>query len=97
MCDNCINIANGPLRSDGGPSQRDSSGGGYGNMCDGDLDHDGFVNYTDLAMFQAAFAGTSSNPDADLDGNGLVNFTDLTVFKARFWTQPGPSAPGTMT
>ncbi len=88
-CDNCINVANGPLRSDAGPAQRDSSGGGYGNLCDGDLNHDGFVNYTDLGLFQGVFGST--NADADFDGNGFVNYYDLGMFRARFGTKPGPS------
>jgi subtilisin-like proprotein convertase family protein len=90
--DNCSAVANGPLQPDaGGASQRDTDGDGYGNLCDGDFDNNGFVNYADLAVFRAAFG--TGNADADLDGSGnIVNFTDLAIFRALFGKAPGPGA-----
>lgn len=81
-CDNCILVPN--------ADQRDTDGDGYGNICDGDLDNSGgIVNFSDLALFRAAFG--TSNVDADLDGDGLVNFADLALFRSLFGLPPGPS------
>jgi glucose/arabinose dehydrogenase len=89
--DNCTLAANGPLLPDaGGLSQRDADADGFGNLCDGDFDGSGFVNFADLALFRAAFG--SADPDADLDGNGFVNFADLARFRSLFGKVPGPSA-----
>lgn len=91
--DNCLDVANGPLASDGGGnSQRDTDGDGYGNVCDGDLNNSGgIVNYPDLSLFRAAFG--TSNAEADMDGSGgIVNYTDLALFRGRFGKSPGPSA-----
>lgn len=91
--DNCTNAPNGPLIPDvGGASQRDTDGDGYGNLCDGDFDNNGFVNYVDLAYFRNAFG--SEDADADLDGSGgMVNFVDLAIFRSLFGNPPGPAAP----
>lgn len=80
--DNCIEIAN--------ANQRDSNGDGFGNVCDGDLDNSGFVNFADLALFKSAFG--TDDADADFDGNSFVNFADLAVFKTLFGKTPGPAA-----
>ena len=89
--DNCTNVPNGNLIADaGGHSQWDTNGDGYGNVCDADLNNDGFVNCTDLALFRAAFG--TANANADFNGNGgTVNFADLALFRARFGLPPGPS------
>lgn len=90
--DNCTLVPNGPLLPDaGGHSQRDVDGDGFGNVCDADLDDNGFVNFVDLALFRSAFG--SGDPEADFDGNGgIVNFVDLAIFRSRFGQAPGPSA-----
>jgi subtilisin-like proprotein convertase family protein len=90
--DNCTNVPNGPLAPDaGGASQRDTDGDGIGNVCDADLDGNGFVNYADLATFRGAFG--TENADADLDGSGgIVNYTDLAIFRSLFGKPPGPAA-----
>jgi beta-glucanase (GH16 family) len=88
--DNCTLVANGPNDTvTAGPSQNDTNGDGYGNMCDADLDNSGFVNFGDLAAFKAAFG--TIDPDADLNGSGFVNFGDLGRFKQLFGQPPGPS------
>lgn len=79
--DNCIQTPN--------SNQRDSNNDGFGNLCDADLDNNGFVNFADLSLFKAAFG--SNDADADFDGNGFVNFADLAMFKAMFGQQPGPA------
>ena len=85
--DNCVLVAN--------PDQLNANSGVgpgtdiYGNVCDADLDESGFVNFTDLAMFRAAFGTT--DPEANFDGVGIVNFGDLATFRALFGATPGPS------
>lgn len=86
--DNCVQVPNGPDSSIG-PAQRDTDGDGFGNVCDGDFNGDGVVNFADLALLKLGFFG--SGPDLDLDGNGFVNFSDLARFKLAFLQPPGPS------
>jgi hypothetical protein len=71
------------------PDQRDTDGDGYGNVCDGDLNNDGGVNFADLAIFRGRFV--SSDADADFNGDGIVNFADLARFRQLFGAPPGPS------
>lgn len=79
--DNCVNVAN--------ASQTDSDGDQFGNACDGDLDGDGIVNFSDLARMRIVFF--QRDPDADLNGDGVVNFADLAMLRALFFKPPGPS------
>jgi hypothetical protein len=79
--DNCTLLAN--------ADQRDTDGDGLGNLCDPDLDNDGVVNFTDLALLKAAFY--SSDSHADFNGDGAVNFLNLATLKAFFFAPPGPS------
>jgi hypothetical protein len=79
--DNCILVPN--------PDQRDTDGDGYGNLCDGDLNNDGIVNFRDVALFRQRFG--TSDPDADFDGSGFVNFGDLAILRQLFLKPPGPS------
>jgi len=81
--DNCIEVVN--------PDQRDSNNDGYGNVCDADLDNNGFVSFSDLDLFKSVFG--SSDANADLDGNGSVSFSDLDILKSLFSKPPGPSSP----
>ena len=54
--------------------------------CEGDFDHDGDVDGSDLAMFAADFGRTDCNSDCsgDFDGDGDVDGSDLAVFAADF-------------
>lgn len=76
---------------DANPNQRDTDGDGYGNRCDGDFNNDGFVNFTDLALFKSFFG--AANPNADLDANDLFNSADQAIFKLLFGKAPGPADP----
>jgi len=70
--------------------QRDTDADGYGNMCDADLDNDGFVGIFDFNLFKAAWLTSPSsanwNPDADFDNDGFVGIFDFNLFKVRWLT-----------
>jgi hypothetical protein len=85
-CDNCLRVAN--------HTQFDQDQDGYGAGCDPDLDNDGQVNATDLAIVTACvndstpydcLAGVGGGSgevylNADLNGDGTVNPTDVTTW-----------------
>jgi hypothetical protein len=61
--DNCTIVPNGPALGDD-LDQRDTNDDGFGNICDADLNNDGFVNAYDLYFeFRPAF------PSTDVDAN----------------------------
>ncbi len=69
--DNCTLVTN--------PGQRDTDDDGYGNVCDGDFNQDGVVNFGDLAYLRIHWM----TDDAD---------ADLVALKALFYAPPGPGA-----
>ena len=71
------------------PGQRDSDNDGYGNICDADLNNDGFVDFLDLGRIKLVFF--QADPDADFNGDGTVDFLDLGLMKSLFFQPPGPS------
>ena len=79
--DNCVSVKN--------SSQTDADGDQFGNACDADLNNDGVVNFSDLAILKRVFF--TRDPSADLNGDGIVNFADLAIMKAAFFKAPGPS------
>ncbi len=79
--DNCTLVAN--------PSQQDTDMDGFGNACDGDLDNDCQINFSDLAIMKGEFFA-SGDLVSDLDGDGTTNFSDLALLKAAFFGEPGP-------
>lgn len=85
--DDCVLIAN--------PDQTDSDDDGIGNACDADLNSDGIVDLSDLAILQSAFFSTPNsanwNASADFTLNGIVNVQDLAVMRASIFGRPGPS------
>ncbi len=84
--DNCTLVPN--------PSQRDTDGDGYGNVCDTDLDNNCITNAFDLAIFRNRFF--TADPDADFNGNGIVNAGDLSYMRQNFFLPPGPSGYATL-
>jgi hypothetical protein len=88
--DNCITAANGPDALDrGGNAQLDTDADGFGNLCDGDLNNSGQVDFLDLGRLKSQFF--SVDPDSDLNGDGVVDFLDLGLMKTLFFRPPGPS------
>ncbi len=98
-CDNCTLLAN--------PDQRDADAGAddnsslpglqrYGDVCDADLDNDGFVGGTDFFLvFRPCFGRlTNEAPEcsrADFDADGIVGGTDFFLFfRPSFGLEPGP-------
>ncbi|MFK7886323.1 MAG: endonuclease [Gammaproteobacteria bacterium] len=80
--DNCTQVVN--------PSQLDTNGDGFGNICDADLNNDGIVNAIDLGLFRLQFFVPGAN-DADFNGDNIVNVIDLGILRTRFFQPPGPS------
>ncbi|MFK8016541.1 MAG: hypothetical protein AB8G17_14000 [Gammaproteobacteria bacterium] len=90
ISDNCTLVPNGVLLpDDGGNSQRDTNGDGFGNVCDPDLNNDNIVNVVDLGLLRQVFF--QADDDADLNGDGIVNVVDLGILRAQFFAPPGPA------
>ena len=88
--DNCILDAN--------PDQRDLSGSGIGNICNGDVTGDGVVNQADLTalvllVHRPGGANTAAAKRADMNGDGVLNYQDEALLSQ--WIKqrglPGPS------
>lgn len=80
VSDNCILVSN--------PSQIDSDGDGYGNICDADFNNDCTVNFLDISAFAEEFL--QNNPVFDLNSDGAVNFLDFNNVSNQFLNSPGP-------
>jgi RHS repeat-associated protein len=87
--DNCILDAN--------PDQRDTSGSGFGNVCNGDANGDGLLNQADrnLVITMIRRPGVS-NPTAmkraDLNGDGVLDYQDDMLLAQRI-SQRGTIGP----
>jgi alpha-tubulin suppressor-like RCC1 family protein len=83
--DNCTLIAN--------TAQVDADNDGYGNICDGDLNNNGFTNSQDYILFRARLGnnGTAPYDIADINANGFVNSQDYVLFRGLLGKPSGPS------
>ena len=87
--DNCTLVAN--------IHQRDTNGNGFGNVCDGDLDNDGDIDWNDINRtywYFGVLGDNRYNPDADINGDNIVNSRDADLIRAMMNNGgvPGPSA-----
>jgi len=89
-CDNCTEVAN--------IDQRDTNNDRYGNMCDPDLNNDGFCTTADFGLWLGVFRGGTpptgvTVDDLDLNGDGQVTTADFGIWLNCFRTTqiPGPS------
>ncbi len=73
----------------GGTFSGDTDGDGYGNICDADLNNDGFVTATDYLILRSKL--NSADPDADFNGDGFVTATDYLMLRNMLNQSPGPS------
>ncbi|MCC6640065.1 MAG: right-handed parallel beta-helix repeat-containing protein [Deltaproteobacteria bacterium] len=96
--DNCLEDANGALA---GPNvQLDADGDGIGNVCDADLNQDGFVGIPDFGIMLPCYlksvgpgkgpAGDPECRESDMDGNGVVQVQDFLYFLFGYNAPPGP-------
>jgi hypothetical protein len=90
--DNCTLVPN--------AGQIDTNNNGYGNVCDGDLNFDHFVNALDLGLFKSAYAPSNLiypeadyDPNSDFNSDGVVNDMDKSLLYTFFAKPPGPGAP----
>lgn len=65
-----------------------------------DLNRDGVVDLSDLAILMASYGATkasaqAANPVGDLNGDGRVNDTDVRLFGEQYAAPPAPPAPPT--
>ena len=85
--DNCTRVVN--------ATQLDVDGDGYGNICDADLNNNGFVSVVDFALLRSVLGQpASASPTAaaaDMNGSGSVTVADYGLLRARLGTAPGPS------
>jgi uncharacterized protein (TIGR03790 family) len=83
------------------PDQRDSDGDGFGNLCDADLDGDGWVSSSwgqverpgDVEQIAITARAFGYVPQQDLDGNGKVDERDVSLAYVGLYQRPGPGAP----
>ncbi len=71
------------------PTQRDTDGDGFGNICDADFDQSCLVNGADFVILRDNFG--TDNEDTDFNGDGITNGFDFRIFRSLAGSPPGPS------
>jgi uncharacterized protein (TIGR03790 family) len=82
------------------PKQRDTDGDGFGNLCDPDVDGDGWVTSTwgstakpgDVEQIGLTAKAHRYDPHHDLDGDGKVTVYDVSLAYVMLFQRPGPGA-----
>jgi hypothetical protein len=80
------------------PDQRDTDGDGFGNLCDADVDGDGWVTTSwgnaehpgDVERIALTARALAYVPDHDLDGDGHVDRRDVSLAHVLLFQRPGP-------
>jgi arylsulfatase A-like enzyme len=95
-CDDCIQLANGPLLPDpGGRIQLDGDRDGFGNVCDADFDGDGVAGGFDWFLYLSAVGRSVADDPGlaalDLNGDGAIGFADILFLRPALGHAPGPS------
>jgi uncharacterized protein (TIGR03790 family) len=82
------------------PDQRDTDGDGFGNLCDADVDNNGWVTSSwglvqkpgDLEQIALSARAFERVPDRDLNGDGKVDLRDVGLAQVMLFQRPGPGA-----
>jgi hypothetical protein len=82
--DNCTQKSN--------STQIDADGDGYGNICDGDFDNNGYTNGADSVILRNSIGVVPVNMVTDINSNGVVNAQDTVLHRNMLGHPPGPSA-----
>ena len=80
--DNCLLVKN--------TDQMDTNDDGFGNVCDPDLNNDGWVNFGDLALIRLLILDNQFDADYDLNLDGFVDTFDLDILRGYLFFPPGP-------
>jgi uncharacterized protein (TIGR03790 family) len=91
--DNCRDIPN--------ADQRDTDSDGFGNLCDADVDGDGWVTTSwgriarpgDIETIALTAERFGYDPHQDIDGDGKVNKRDVSLAQVYLGQRPGPGVP----